>query len=159
MINLLDFYHDNEFMAALLENGMLSNADIRYIADMLTDTVNNEYLIKILVSDEDDEINSKFKEYIKSKNIFIEDKKRFLIKKIFQYILNGQIDLYESIKFIDFEIRDFEADKQIVGDSIGMEKIFGKFYLINDRDVTDPKEIKKLEEEIKQEMQNYIDNN
>jgi hypothetical protein len=146
-------------MAALLENGMLSNADIRYIADMLTDTVNNEYLIKILVSDEDDEINSKFKEYIKSKNIFIEDKKRFLIKKIFQYILNGQIDLYESIKFIDFEIRDFEADKQIVGDSIGMEKIFGKFYLINDRDVTDPKEIKKLEEEIKQEMQNYIDNN
>jgi hypothetical protein len=159
MINLLDFYHDKEFIAALYYNGSLTNEDIYNIAHRLLETENNDILIDIVVSKYKDENLYKFERYINDIKVDSKNKKIFLTKKIFQYILNNLICSDLGIRFIHFELIDREQTKEYLGDDIGVEQILGKYWAIDDRDVTDPKEIKKLEEEIKQEMQNYIDNN
>lgn len=158
-INFSEFIDDIELMAALFYNNKLNKNDIKKIADNITSFESDDNLIAILLSDDTEEINYYFKKYIENKHIIINDKKRFLIRKIFQYILNGRIDLINGIKFIDFEIRDFKDDKEIVGDSVGIEKVLGNFYLINDGDVTTEKDIESTKKIIQEEIKEYIKNN
>ncbi|MDR0364081.1 MAG: hypothetical protein LBH92_03570 [Bacteroidales bacterium] len=156
MIDFSKFYTDIGFVAALFYNNLLTNEMVLDIADVLTQTENNDILIDILVSRYKDDNLKKIEEYIKSKNMYIKDKKRFLIKKTFQYILNGEISLNDGIRFINFEIIDREKTNMYLGDDVGVEQILGNFWAINDGDVTDTIQIKQLEKEINHEMKTYI---
>jgi hypothetical protein len=110
-MDISKFLDDIEFMAALFYNNMLNKYYIKQIADNLTSVEPDDNLIAILLSDNTDEINANFQKYIENKHISIKENKRFLIKKIFQYILDGKLDLKESIMFINFEVSNHEDIK------------------------------------------------
>lgn len=159
MIDFSKFYDDIEFVAALFYNNLLTDENVRIIADKLTETENDDVLIDIIVSSYTDDNLKKIEKYIESKKIKIKNKKIFLTKKIFQYILKNEISISDGIRFIHLEISNNEEIKEYVGDDIGIEQILGNFYAIDDGDVTDPKSIKRLIQKIQKEMKEYIKNN
>ena len=160
MLDFTKFYNDLEFVAALYYNNMLTNQDIYDIANKMINSDPDEKLIDILVAtNETDKNLVKFGEYIKTKNISFKDPQRFLIKKIFQYILKMDIALSDGIKYINFKILNSELTKKYVGDYVGIEQIIGNFWAIEDGDVTDSKNIQILEDLIKKDMLKYIEEN
>lgn len=162
MINFSIFYSDLEFMFALLCNDMLLNDDIKYIADKLILNDADDSLIQILVSNETDNVHELFKKYLNSKGIVVQDAKRTLIKKIFYYILQEKLSLYEAMDFINDKIVLEVGSDKYVGDRLGIPGIIGDYDALYDMKYvynSSVEEIQRGENILKSEMRDYINKN
>jgi ethanolamine utilization cobalamin adenosyltransferase len=158
MIQFTDFYDDIDFMIALFFNCMLNNADIYEIANRLTSKVSDGNLAKIIVNGTDDNNNKKlFENYLNKLNIKLLNPKRALVAKIFYYILHNRIDLYEGIKFlVDYRVSNFDDAIEYIGDDVGISKILGNFYAIDDGDLRNKKDIEAAINYIFRDMKQYV---
>ncbi len=156
MIDFTKFYDDLSFIYALFMENKLTIDDIRKISDKLVIEDGNDYLVNILISN-DEEVSNSFENYFKDKNIIIENPKIEITKKIFSYILKGCISMKAGIDFVHYQISDQSKYKKYVGDDLGIEQILGNYFAIDDGDVADEKQIHELTQEIYKEMQEYIE--
>ena len=99
MIDFTKFYDDLSFIYALFMENKLTIDDIRKISDKLVIEDGNDYLVNILISN-DEEVSNSFANYFKDKNITIENPKIEITKKIFSYILKGCISMKAGIDFV-----------------------------------------------------------
>ena len=84
------------FLWALFHNNLLDNTDIYNIANLLTNKINDDDLVNIIVNGIDDNNNKKlFENYLNKLklNYFLHPKKA-LIAKVFHYILLNRIGGY-----------------------------------------------------------------
>lgn len=158
MIDFSKFYNDLELVAALLYNNFLKEEDIKEIASALIGLDQNDILIDISVSTNSN-VTELFGNYLKSKQINITNPKKFLTKKLFQYVLANKIDIKSSMEFINFKISEEDRVKEYIGDDIGVEQILGNFWIIEDGDVQDIEEIQQLTKTINEDMSKYIEEN
>ena len=156
MLDFSKFYNDIYFIYALFKENYLKIDDIKKIADKLVIYDDNKYLIDILISENNDDVIILFDSYLKDKNIYVKDLKIEITKKIFGYILNKEIQMKEGIDFIHYQVEASSKYKKYVGDDLGIEKILSNYFLIDDGDVTDEKEVQKIIQEILFEMKKYI---
>lgn len=156
MLDFSKFYNDIYFIYALFKENYLKTDDIKKIADKLVIYDDNKYLIDILISENNDDVITLFDSYLKDKNIYVKDLKIEITKKIFGYILNKEIQMKDGIDFIHYQVEVSSKYKKYVGDDLGIEKILSNYFLIDDGDVTDEKEVQKIIQEILLEMKKYI---
>jgi hypothetical protein len=157
MIQFTDFYDDIDFMIVLFYNCKLRNADIYEIANHLTNKTPDDVLIQIVVNGPDDNNNKKlFENYLNKLGIKIFNSKRAVAAKIFYYILHDKIDFYKGIRFVHRNLSNHENITKYVGDDIGIEQILGDFYMIDDGDFADEKNIEATIECIISDMKQYI---
>jgi hypothetical protein len=160
MIQFIDFYDDIGFMAALFYSDMLNNADIYKIANHLANKVSDDNLAKIIVNGIDDNNNKKlFENYLIKLNIIFLHPKKHLTAKVFYYILHNRIDLNKGIRFLNLKVVDYGNCTKYLGDDIGIEQILGNYYAIEDRNLTDKKDIEATKKLILEELQQYIHDN
>ena len=157
MIDFSKFYGDLHFVAALYNNKFLTDTDIQQVANTLIDLKAEPMLVAISVSNSCN-IKELFETYLKQQHIQIIDSKRELTKSIFSYVLAGKIDMTPAMEFINFNISEADKVKEYVGDDIGVERILGNFWLIEDGDLCDD-DFKKLTETINKDMCAYIQKN
>jgi len=156
---LVNFYNDIGFMAALFYIDMLDNVDIYEIASHFNSKASSNLLAKIIENGADGNNNDElFKNYLKMREIKYLDPKRALTAKIFYYILHNRIDYDIGIKFVSSKVCNRENVINYLGDDVGIEQILGNYYAIDDGDVTYDKDIERLIDLIFLEMKQYIDN-
>ena len=156
MLDFSKFYNDIYFIYALFKENYLKTDDIKKIADKLVIYDDNKYLIDILISENNDDVITLFDSYLKDKNISDKELKIEITKKIFDYILKKEIQMKAGIDFIHYQVEASSKYKKYVGDDLGIEKILSNYFLIDDGDVTDEKEVQKIIQEILLEMKKYI---
>jgi hypothetical protein len=155
---LVNFYNDIGFMAALFYNNVLDNVDIYEIANHLNSKTYDDVLTKIIANGADSNTNQElFKNYLNAIGIKSVDYKRAAVAKVFYYILHNKIDFDMGIRFISLKIIDDENAINYVGDDVGIEQIIGNYYSIDGE--TDEKDIKIIKKEILEEMRQYIRDN
>ena len=155
-----DFYDDIGFFSALFYNKMLDNRDIYYIVKILNDKISDDIFTEIIENGEENNNNKKlFKKYLRVNGIKYLDHKRALIAKIFYYILYDRIDFYKGIRFAHRNVSVFKKTKTYVGDDVDIERILGKFYMIDDGDLSNEKDIETAIEFIISNLKQYINDN
>ena len=160
MIQFTDFYDDIGFMAALFYNDKLKNADIYKIANHLNNKTFDDILAKIITNGSDDNNNKKlFENYLNTLGIKFSNPKRALIAKVFYYVLHNRVDFNRGIEFADNNVSEYEKTINHIGDDVGIEHILSKYYGINDRHVTDEKDIEATKKLIIKEMHQYVRDN
>jgi hypothetical protein len=159
MIPFTDFYDDIDFMAALFFNDMLNNAHIYEVASRLHNKKPDDILAQIIANGADGNNKGLFHTYLEAFGIKFLDLKRALIAKVFYYILQDRLDFYEGIKFADFEVSSYGDVIEYVGDDVGISKILGAFYLIDDGDLRDEKDIEAAITDVFKEMEQYVRDN
>jgi hypothetical protein len=154
-----DFYNDIGFMAALFYNNMLNNVDIYEIASYLNNKTYDDVLTKIIANGADNNNKKLFKNYLDALGIKFLDPKRAVAAKVFYYILHDKIDLGKGLRFLNFRVVAHGNFNQYLGEDIGIEQIFGNYYAISDRNVTNEKDIQAVRESIFRDMQQYVRDN
>ena len=156
-IMITGFYDDIGFMAALFYNKRLNNADIYEIASHLNNKASDDVLAKIIANGADNANNKKlFKNYLNALGIKFLDHKRALIAKVFYYVLNNRIDFYKGIKFVHRNVSKSKNITRYAGDDVGIEQILGNFYVIDDGDLRNEKNIKTAIEFIIRDLKQYV---
>ena len=147
-------YYDDEDIVSYMD------IHIYEIARYLNSKIPDDYLSNIITNRIDDLNNRKlFDKYLNKKNIKFSYPKKTLIAKVFYYILNNRIDFDEGIRFVHYNVSNRVNITEYIGDDVGIEKIVGDYFAIDDGDITYEEDIKKLKILILEEMQQYIQNN
>jgi hypothetical protein len=115
-------------------------------------------LINIIVNEVDDDTKKLFENYLNTLDIKYSYSKRFLIAKIFYYMIQNKINFNEGIRFIRYNISEYKNARKYIGDDVGIEQIIGNYDIIDDGDITDPIQIEELKNEIYKEIKEYIEN-
>jgi hypothetical protein len=157
MGNMKHFYDDIDFMIALFFNGLLYNEDIYEIANYLNNKTPDDALAQIVVNGPDDNNNKElFENYLNKLGIKFFVSNRAVAAKIFYYILQDRIDFYKGIRFVDRKVSNYEKITKYVGDDIGIERILGDFYAVDDGDLDDEKKIEAVIEDTIRGMKQYV---
>jgi hypothetical protein len=156
MIQFSDFYDDIDFMIALFFNGMLNNAEIYEIANCLNNKTFDDVLAKIIANGTDANNKKLFNNYLEVFGINILDSRKAIVAKVFYYILYDRLDFYEGIRFVAYRVSKHEDTKTYIGDDVGIERILGNFYLIDDGDLSNEKDIEIAIEFIIMYMKQYV---
>jgi hypothetical protein len=152
-----DFYEDISFMALLFYHNRLDNKDIYNIASHLNNKTYHDILNKIIANGADNDNNKKlFEYYLNVLGIKFLDLKRALVAKVFYYILYDIIDFYDGIRFAHRKISNRENITKYIGDDIGIERILGNFYLIDDGDLRNEEDIVTVIESIIVDIKQYV---
>jgi hypothetical protein len=131
MIDTTDFYDDIGFMAALFYNDKLNDANIYEVANRLHTKTSDDVLAQIIANGADGNNKGLFYTYLDALGIKFLDPKRALVAKMFYYILHGRININKGIHFVNL-LSNYEDITKYAGDDIGIEKILGNFYAIDD---------------------------
>jgi len=156
MITFTKFYNDYEFMAALFYNDMLDSEDIYKIADLLTNKISDNELVNILLHKPNDHDNQiLMNAFFERHNLKCNYPKQYIVAKIFYYILQNKILLSDGIDFVHYDLSDYEAIKEYIGDDIGIEKIIADYDPIDDGHLTS-EQSNILKSKIYKNMREYI---
>lgn len=153
MARLID---DIYFIAASFYSNIFSNISIYEIANHLNNNTYDDILAKIIANGVDNNNKKLFEKYFDAHGIKISDPKRVVAAKVFYHILHDRIDFREGIIFLHHRVVDRGNTTEYLGDDIGIEGILGKFYQIDDGDLSDEKYIKTAIEDIISDMKQYI---
>jgi hypothetical protein len=159
MIQFSDFYDDIDFMIALFFNGMLNNADIYEISNRLNNKISDDGLDKIIANGVNGNNKRLFGNYLNALGIKLLDPKRALIAKVFYYILHDRIDFNEGIEFARYDVSSFKEAIEYVGDDVGISRLLGNYFAIDDGDLKDEKDIKTAKGFIFRDMRQYVNDN
>ncbi|MDR1219572.1 MAG: hypothetical protein LBK73_08180 [Treponema sp.] len=159
MMQFTDFYDDIDFMSALFFNYMLNDADIYEIANRLNNKTPDDVLAQIIANGASGNNQRLFENYLNALGMKFLAPKRALIANVFYYILNNRIDFYEGIKFTEFEVSKFDATIEYIGDDVGISKILGNFYVVDDGDLRDEKDIETAIKYVFRDMEQYVQDN
>ena len=150
-----DFYDDIDFMIALFFFGMLNNADIYEVANRLNEKTSDDILAQIIANGTDVNNKKLFNNYLNALGIKFLDSRRAVAAKVLYYILHNRINFYTGINFVYNNVSEHENTKYIVGDDIGIE-VLQQFWLIDDGDLENEKDIENVIESIIIKMKKYI---
>jgi hypothetical protein len=159
MIQFSDFYDDIVFMVALFFNYMLNDADIYEIANRLNNKTPDDILAKIIANGPSGNNQGLLENYLNALEIKCLDPKRALTANVFYYILNNRLDLGKGIRFLDVNVLDYENITKYLGDDVGIERIIGYFYAVDDGDLTDEKDIEDAIKDVFKDMEQYVQDN
>jgi hypothetical protein len=159
MIQFTDFYDDIDFMIALFFNYMLNDAEIYEIANRLNNKTPDDVLAKIIANGPSGNNQGLLYNYLSVLEIKCLNPKRALTARVFYYILNNRLDFYKGIKFLDFKVIDHENITKYVGDDVGIERIIGNFYAVDDGDLRDEKNIETAIKYVFRDMEQYVQDN
>lgn len=149
MIDKKKYYNNLEFVSALFYADLLNEDDISDISNyLLNNGYDDTHLIDIWLSRKNDKtkILSNFNSFLREKGLAISSKEKainILINLVFNEILGDKIPFMDGIEFITQYLVDNSKNEEFVGDYLGLEKIIGIYYAVDDGDITDKNEIKK----------------
>jgi hypothetical protein len=143
-------------MAALFYIDILNNTDIYKIANHLNNKASDDVLVKIIANGANGNNKKLFENYLNTLGIKFVDSKRAVVAKVFYYILRNRIDFYKGIRFLDFKVLDYENTTEYLGDEVGIERVIGNFYAVDDGDLDDEKKIETAIEYVIREMKQYV---
>ena len=153
MINKKNYYNNLEFISALFCLGLLNKDEIFGISNyLLNNGYDSIYLINIWLSYKDNKneiLNNNFSLFLIEQKVFISSKEEAtntLIKLIFKEVLNNKILFSDGVEFIIKNLIDDSKNKEFIGDYLGIDKIIGIHYTIDDCDLINENNIEKLKD-------------
>jgi hypothetical protein len=146
-------------MAALFYTDMLNDADIYEIANPLNNKTSDDVFAKIIANGPSGNNQRLFYNYLNALGIKFLDPKRDLIANVFYYILNNRIDFYVGIKFAHRKVSNDDDILEYVGTDVGIERIPYAFYLVDDGDLRDEKDIEGAIKDVFREIEQYVQDN
>lgn len=116
------FFQDIVLMGALFRAGFLNIASVREVADSLLSTsygkfggYDDETLISIVVSYNDERIADDFNKFLDDYNVKIEHPKQMVVAKVFYYILENKLDFWAGMSFLYHVVQHYEYDEDFSG--------------------------------------------
>jgi hypothetical protein len=143
-------------MVALYFNDLLNREDIYNIANSLTNTIDDDDLINILVNGKADYNNKTlFVNYLNKLNINYLNPKETLVAIVFYYVLQDKIDICSGINFVNKNVRNYADTIYYLGDDVGIVSILSGYYF-DIGDVIYEKHIKDIEFFLMDELRQYV---